>query len=237
MVSDRHKPVDPSEKNLGGIDLLSGLKPEVLRRLSDACMWRRFIPHQQIIDKQTESRDIFFVVKGRVRIVNYSIGGREITLDELPQGTFFGEMSAIDGLPRSARVISVANSLIAALDHKQFVTVLEGNPQVTLKLMVHLVAMVRESNARIMDLSTLAANNRVQGELLRRAKEVDGNTATIRPIPIHGDIAARIGTARETVARVLNDLARQGIIERTKDALVIRDVERLRAMVDVVRGE
>ena len=237
MARDRHKPVDPSERVLDGIDLLSGLRPEVLRRLSAICSWRRFVPHQQIIDKQTESRDIFFVVKGRVRIVNYSLAGREITLDELPQGGFFGEMSAIDGLPRSARVISVAHSLIAALEHKHFVAILESNPQVTLKLMVHLVAMVRESNARIMDLSTLAANNRVQGELLRRAKDIVGNTASIRPIPIHGDIAARIGTARETVARVLNDLARQGIIERTKDALVIRDVERLRSMIDVVRGE
>jgi CRP/FNR family cyclic AMP-dependent transcriptional regulator len=236
-VAERLKSVDPAERVLAGVELLTGLDGETLRRLSDACRWRRFLPHQQIIDKQNETRDIFFVVEGRVRIVNYSIGGRELTLDELPRGSFFGEMSAIDGLPRSARVIAVSTSLIAALDHKVFLTTLEGHPEISLKLMVHLVAMIRQSNARIMDLSTLAANNRIQAELLRRAKQSNGKRAEIKPIPIHGDIAARIGTARETVARVLNDLARQGIIERTRDTLIIHDVDRLRAMVDEVRGD
>lgn len=236
-MSERSRPVEPSEKNLGGIGLLGGLDARDLKRLADACRWRRFLPHQQIIDKQNDTRDIFFVVKGRVRVVNYSLGGREITLDELPAGGFFGEMAAIDGLPRSARVVSVAHSLIAGLDHGLFIQTLERHPKIALRLMAHLVGMIRQSNARIMDLSTLAANNRIQAELLRRAKELSRNKAEITPIPIHGDIAARIGTARETVARVLNDLARQGIIERTRESLIIHDVGRLKSMVEDVRGE
>ena len=46
----------------------------------------------------------------------------------------------------------------------------------------------------------------------------------------------RIGTTRETVARVLNDLARRGIVKRTKDALVVSDMARLHEMVENVRG-
>jgi CRP/FNR family cyclic AMP-dependent transcriptional regulator len=236
-LSERARPVEPSEKELGGVGLLAGLDPRELRRLAESCRWRRFLPHQQIIDKQHDTRDIFFVVKGRVRVVNYSLGGRELTLDELPEGSFFGEMSAIDGLPRSARVVAVVRSLVAGLDHALFIQTLERNPKIALRLMAHLVGMIRQSNARIMDLSTLAANNRIQAELLRRAKDLTRNKAEISPIPIHGDIAARIGTARETVARVLNDLARQGIIERTRESLIIHDVGRLKSMVEDVRGE
>ena len=63
------------------------------------------------------------------------------------------------------------------------------------------------------------------------------NTAMIRPIqPCSGDIAIRIGTTRETVARVLNDLARRGIVKRTKDALVVSDMARLHEMVEDVRS-
>ena len=62
------------------------------------------------------------------------------------------------------------------------------------------------------------------------------NEATISPIPLHGDIASRVSTTRETVARVMNDLARQGIVKRTKDSLVINDLERLKHMVEDVRG-
>ena len=89
-----------------------------------------------------------------------------------------------------------------------------------------------------MDLSTLGANNRVHADLLRLAEAGDkkDNTVMIKPIPVHGDIASRIGTTRETVARVLNDLSRRGIVKRTKDALVVSDLARLNEIVEDVRG-
>ena len=90
-----------------------------------------------------------------------------------------------------------------------------------------------------MDLSTLAANNRVQADLLRQAlNNLNGdNSASISPIPVHADIASRVSTTRETVARVMNDLARQGIVERQKNVFVIQDVNRLQEMIEKVRGE
>jgi CRP-like cAMP-binding protein len=74
---------------------------------------------------------------------------------------------------------------------------------------------------------------------LRRA-ELDGleeNSAVfLKPVPVHSDMANRAGTTRETVARVLNDLARQGVVKRQKDTLLISDMGRLREMVEEVRG-
>ena len=54
---------------------------------------------------------------------------------------------------------------------------------------------------------------------------------------MHADIASRVSTTRETVARVMNDLARQGILERQKNVLVVQDVSRLQEMIEEVRGE
>ncbi len=105
--------------------------------------------------------------------------------------------------------------------------------------MRHLASVVRDSTDRIMELSTLGANNRVHADLLRQARSnMNGkNKAVITPIPVHGDIASRASTTRETVARVMNDLARQGILERGKDQLVIDNVEKLQHLVEEVRGE
>ena len=95
-----------------------------------------------------------------------------------------------------------------------------------------------------MDLSTLGAHNRIYAELLREAREADptafdqgANQARIRPMPVHSNIAARVSTARETVARVLGDLTRKGILEREADALRIVDVNRLTQMVKDFRGD
>ena len=127
---------------------------------------------------------------------------------------------------------------MAFLPPDYFLKALVQHPALALKVMVHLAQIVRTSTDRIMDLSTLAVNNRIHADLLRQARTnmLEGNAATISPIPVHGDIASRVSTTRETVARVMNDLARQGIVKRTKDALVLPDVDRLREIVEEVRG-
>ncbi len=224
---------------LAGIDLLAPLTPEQLRGLERLCRWKRYPGREQIIDSQSETRDVFFVVSGQVRVVNYSVSGREITFNDLAEGSHFGELAALDGQPRSASVMALSDCLIASLPQEHFLETLEKCPAVARKVMVHLAQMVRVTTDRIMDLSTLGATNRVHADLLRRAqKSADGeNETVIHPIPVHGDIASLVSTTRETVARVMNDLARQGIVERKKDTLVIRDVKRLQEMVEEVRGD
>ncbi len=232
------QPVDGGDNSLAGIRLLSGLDKGQLADIEKNCRWRRYAPHQQIIDKESTTRDVCFVVSGRVRVVNYSFSGRGIILDELRSGGYFGELSAIDGLPRSARVVALDDAMIAFLPRSAFLRLLEGHPQLALKVMTHLAGVVRTSTQRIMDLSTLGANNRVHADLLRRAGDIDDAAveAAIEPIPIHSDIASRVSTTRETVARVMNDLARRGIIEKKENRLIIRDVQHLREMVEDVRG-
>lgn len=227
------------ENSLQGIDLLTGLTKKELAAVEKACRWRRYAPHQQIIDKESTTQDICFVVSGRVRVVNYSFSGRGIILDELPSESHFGELSAIDGKPRSARVVALEEAMIAFLPRQAFLRLLVDHPKLALKVMTHLATIVRRSTQRIMDLSTLGANNRVHADLLRHAGEIDDETieATLDPVPIHGDIASRVSTTRETVARVMNDLARKGIVEKKQNRLIIRDVQRLRDMVEDVRGE
>ena len=225
--------------SLSGIALLDELSASELEQLEQQCSWRHYSSQEQIIDRQSDTTDIFFVSEGRVRIVNYSLSGREITFDELGKGDHFGELAAIDGQPRSASVMALKGCLVASLSQERFRILVENHPKMALRLMETLAGMVRTSTDRIMDLSTLAANNRVQAEVLRQAREnsMDDISAIIKPIPVHGDIASRVSTTRETVARVMNDLARQGIVERRKDALVVGDMELLSEMVEEVRGE
>ncbi|MCH7485813.1 MAG: Crp/Fnr family transcriptional regulator [Proteobacteria bacterium] len=229
---------DSAPKALHKVKLFAGLSPEELGKIEVVCRYKRFSANEQIFDRNSKARDVFFVIRGKVRVVNYSLAGREITLDDISEGEYFGELAALDGQPRSASIMALTDCLIVALSPVQFVQVLERHPKVALRALRRLSQIVRRSTERIMDLSTLGANNRVHADLLRLAEAGDkkDNTVMIRPIPVHGDIASRIGTTRETVARVLNDLARRGIVKRTKDALVISDMARLHEMVEDVRG-
>jgi len=224
---------------LTDIRLLSELSEDEVEVVVKNCRWKTYGSGEQIIDQHSDSRDIFFVVEGRVRVVNYSLSGREITFDDLEPGSHFGELAAIDGLPRSASVMALSEARIASLPADQFRNIILQHPTIALKLMKHLAYLVRTSTSRIMELSTLGANNRIHADLLRMARKVteDDVIAIISPIPVHSDVASRVSTTRETVARVMNDLARKGIVERQKNALVVNDLDRLEDMVEDVRGD
>ena len=225
--------------NLKGIGLLRGLSASALEQAAKDCGWKQYAANEQIIDRQSETTDVFLVVEGRVRVVNYSITGREITLDDIDAGGHFGELAAIDEKPRSASVMALTPCNLAVISRDFFLDMVKSHPGVAILVMRDLAGIIRNSTVRIMDLSTLAANNRVQADLLRLASAnlTEDGIASISPIPVHGDVASRVSTTRETVARVMNDLARQGVVERLKDALLINDVDKLREMVDEVRGE
>ncbi len=222
------------------VPMFACLPAEVRSYLDRVLVWRRFRSGEEIIDRQSDSRDVFFVAEGRVRVALYSVSGREITLDDIGPGGHFGELAALDGEPRSASVMAVEPSLAASLGDEAFRKVATENPAMALSVMRRLAAVVRTSSGRILDLSTLGANNRVHAEVLclaRAAGIAADGSASISPIPVHSDMASRVSTTRETVARVMGDLARQGVVIREKSALVVRDVAKLATLVEDVRGD
>ena len=107
-----------------------------------------------------------------------------------------------------------------------------------LAMLRHLAGTLRAATGRIFDLSTLGAHNRIHAELLRLAKPgpEEQNTAVIRPIPVHGDIASRVSTTRETVARALGELGRRGLVRREGDTLIVQDLRAFIGMVKDFKG-
>jgi len=226
-----------TSRSLVNIVLFEGLAANSLARIAQRCRWRVYGDHEFIIDRESDSRDVYFITAGKARVVNYSLSGREIAFDDIDVGGFFGELAALDGLPRSATILALEETTVASMAPELFVGLLEEHPQVALRVMRSLAHVVRTASERIMDLSTLGAHNRVQAELLRQARATAGeNQAEIRPVPVHGDIASRVSTTRETVARVFSDLTRQGLLKRQRDTLLVLDLQRLEDMVETLRS-
>ena len=120
-----------------------------------------------------------------------------------------------------------------------FLKLLVKHSPVSMKVLQRLTNIVRTSNDRIMDLTTLKAVPRVCRELMRLTKP-DAAVAellVIRPILSHNEIASRASTTRERVARVLGQLATRGIVERKNKALYIRDIDRLEKLASGADGD
>ena len=222
-----------SRRTLRHVRLLSPVPDEALANIAQLCRWQEFQARKQIVAHNDDSREVFFVAYGRVKVALLSRGGREVSYREIGAGDMFGEFAAIDGGPRSSNVIALEDCLVAAMPQDTFWRILRDHPEVAAELLKAHVQLIRLYSERIFEFTALAVTNRIHAELLRlaRANMSDDNTAAIYPVPTHPAIASRVSTHREAVTREFSSLTRKGIIERRDDRLYVLDVARLEKMV------
>ncbi len=230
--------MQPRSRMLEQVEILQTLPEREREQLANRLRWKQYGAGEQIISHLDRSTDVFLVLQGKVRVVIYSLAGTEVTFRDIKAGQYFGELAAIDGLPRTASIVALGDSVIASMSADMFWEILRAYPDAAARLIKDLTSSVRALTERVFEFSVLAVNNRIHAELLRLAQDhmTGENVAVIDPVPTHAEIANRISTRREAVTRELNQLSRAGVIQRRSDTLVVRDVERLRRLVQEVVG-
>ncbi|MGE8133100.1 Crp/Fnr family transcriptional regulator [Novosphingobium subterraneum] len=174
------------------------------------------------------ANDVYVVLEGSVSVSLVSAQGRETVLRAIGPREMFGELAAIDGEPRSADVVAVENSTLLVIPGPTFAGLLGVEPVLSLWLARYLSHQVRYLTNRIYELSTMGVGPRLQAELLRLAGEPDqAGAATINRIPTQAELAARIGTNRETVTREFSLLIKEGLVTREGRRIVVPSVARL----------
>jgi CRP-like cAMP-binding protein len=225
----------PKPDALRNFDFFRGVSDEAFAALSRSCRRTSFGAKELIIAHEDRSSDVLFLMSGKARVNIYSPGGQRVSFRDINEGAIFGELSAIDGEPRSASVEGIEPCTAVIMPQKTFLQALSDHPAFMMAVMGHLTKQVRSLTARF---STLAVANRVQAELLRLAERSpsQANQALLAPAPTHAEIASRISTHREAVTRELSWLEDQGLIAKEGRTLRIMDLARLRRMVSFSDG-
>lgn len=221
-------------------EVLKDLPPKALRDLATACAWNSAPSGKQIVLANEPSSDVYFVVNGRVKVLLYSaLEGKPVLFATLGPLEMFGEMAAIDGMPRSATVEAEEDCVLAVLPREQFLRLIHAYPAFSYAVMKQLVAQIRRLSDRVYEFSTLGVQARVYAELLRiavLAGEENGQ-ALLSPAPLLVDLAARVSTHREAVSRVISRLQDNGILRREGLNIRLLDIARLRRLLIEEKGE
>jgi CRP-like cAMP-binding protein len=180
---------------------------------------------ERVFERGSVGEEVFFVVEGALNVVSFSPVGQEVTFATAPAGATVGEFAAIDGLPRSASVVAIEDSLVAVLDAPSFVALIKADGMVAFELLCRLSAMVRRGDERVVEIGNRQATSRVYGELLRLAQtdQTAPDLWVVKPLPPLRDLAGTAGTTREIVSGALRQLYPSGIIRRKCDTLYILD--------------
>jgi CRP-like cAMP-binding protein len=216
----------PYAELLKNVSLFHRVQPDELERIAAMLTERQVSKDAHIVTQSEPGDALFIIAKGRVKVVIFGDNGREVILTLLKAGEFFGEMSLLDHLPRSANVIASEDSTVLVLKREQFVEHIQKSPTTALNVMSELSRRLRRADEIIGNLATLDVYGRVAHIMIDLAKkdgeEVDEGIL-IRERPTQQDIASMIGTSRETVSRVLSEFQRRGFVEmRGREILLSR---------------
>ncbi len=221
-------------RKLSQISVLKTLNKSVITAISCYAQQHYFETNEYLIRHSSTDKNVFFLLKGRLRATISSSRGREIGYKEIRQGDMFGELSAIDDQPRSISIIAIEPSVAAIIKQADFIKLLKTETDFAITVMKHLTAMVRILSDRVFEFGTMSIQERVYIELLRMAQPYINNSSTveIHPVPTHTQIANMIGANREAVTREMNNVKSSGLIKiKTGRTLVINDLEALEQIV------
>ncbi len=222
-----------SIEKLKKIQLFRELSEPELLLIQPAIHESIYVPEGVILSHGESSSTAYILMSGAVRSTTFSSSGKEICFQHLEQGEMFGELSAIDGLPRTTSIIADTECVLGVIDSQQLWTLMETYPAVMAAVLKRLTSLVRFLCSRVYEYGALGTRERTRVEILRLAKKhmIDDKNAVITDMPTHENIANRIASHREAVTKEFSYLTKMGLIEKKGKTLVVPDVNALSATV------
>lgn len=202
------------------VPLFAGLDEQSLLKLETGATVRIYPRNTVIINQGDESNSLYVILTGRVKVYLGSEDGREIILDFLEAGEAFGELALIDGERRSASVMTTEESRIAMLPQRHFLECLRNHPDISINLMRTLTGRIRSMAGQVENLALLDVYGRIARELMKQSDQMPDGRRITQAIT-HQDLANLVGSSREMVTKILNDLKRGGYIDIEHHRIII----------------
>lgn len=212
---------------LRDIPMFSELQEDTLQKIYDSGYVKSYKKNEIIFSEEEAGNSMFFIVEGKVKVLR-SDEDKEVIISMLNAGEFFGEISILDGMGRSATVSAVENSKIFILQRNEFLELLNNHPEVSISLLRELSIRLRNATNKIKALSLKDAEGKVATVLIQIADDIGRikkGVVEIDNLPYQQELANMAGTSRETVSRTLHSLAKKGMIELEGSKIRILDYE------------
>jgi len=205
--------------NIKTVNLFSSLQYNEIEAISRITSLKHYPKSYTVFQEGEEGNALYIVINGKVKVSLYGEDGREYVLDIIGKDGFFGELSLIDGLPRSANIITIENSEFLVIRRADLLKLLMENPKITISILKILSKRLRAADERIRGFAFL----NVEGRILKYLTEIGEKTGIriknyliIENSPTQIEIASSCGCSRETVSRMLKSLIEKGIINAGK---------------------
>ena len=212
-------------------DLFRKLNPTQIDRLASCIVEKSVVRGTIIFAKDDPGSCLFAIRKGTVKITAPAVDGHDAMLNRMTDGDIFGEIALLDGRPRTADAVAVTDCEMFVIERRDFLPLVQEEPQIALKLTEILCARLRRTTQQAESLMFLRLPGRLAKALLRLSFG-DGATNERKIAITQKDLANLIGMARETTNRQLRLWEQQNWIRLKRGGIVILSVKALERIAE-----
>src|ERR1700688_1706736 len=208
------------------------LDPEALDQLCRYAKHAALKRGATIVSKGDPGNSLIAVISGTVKISVSSVDGRSAILNLIGPGEIFGEMSVLDGQPRSADAIANTNCEIFTVDRREFLPFVRSQPALAMKFIELLCARLRWTSDQVEQVILQNLPGRLASAPIRltekHKQEPKGRTIAVT----QQEISEMVGMTRESINKQLRAWAARDWVRLEHGAIVVLNVEKLRELVE-----
>lgn len=219
---------------LARVPLFTSLKPAYIAELASKVRIRNYRRGEIIFHKDDPGPTLYIIKTGQVKITTYSSEGEEVILSILTENEFFGELSLLDGKPRSANVTAIETTQVLVLQQHDFLDTIEKHPEIAKQIMVALSERLRQTNRLLEDIVFLDLSGRLCRRLLELSEKHGRKTDKGIEIDLRftqQDLADYVGASRVAVNKLLGSFRDKGFISILSKHIIIHRPEELKKRI------
>ncbi len=212
-------------------DLFSIFCPHKFDEFGENHQLKNYMKGEFIYFSEDPSNTIFMLAEGKVKILYYTEDGEEVTKSVLSVGEVFGELALLGEEKRKDFAQSMQDdTLICQITLDQMRSLMKEDTAFALKINRQIGLKIQKLERKLESLVFKDVRSRVL-EFLRdyalEKGEQNGHSYTVHHFLTHKNIADLVGTTRQTVTTLLNDLRNEGLIDFSRKKVYISDIRDL----------
>ncbi|MGH2585634.1 MAG: Crp/Fnr family transcriptional regulator [Dehalococcoidia bacterium] len=211
------------------VRVFADLAPEELALLARRAHRRRVPRGAMIMHQDDMGTAAYFIVAGGADVLLESEDGRQFIVAQLGPGDHVGEMSLLDGEPRSATVVASADADLLVLQREEFLQEIAQHPRLMREMLTALSRRLRVADAQVAALAFGDTAARLARLLLQNGKPITNGGLVVHAV--QEQLAAMAGTTRQTVGRIFGEWRRAGYIRTGRSSTVVLRPDALRQII------
>ena len=231
VITDAHHcSVDFRLRLIGRLNFFAGLPAEALEEINRYFYELSFELGERIYTVGDPAEKLYVVAEGKVKIMQHPLGGRDVLLEILTTGEFFGNLTALGAASYSDSAEAQSPCCILCIRSDDFRKILDKYPELALKALEIMAARLNEANMRVMQLSSMPVEKRIAITLHKLAHKLGRKKDSMLLIDVplsRDDLAEMTSATPESVSRVMSQLQTSGVIESGRQWVGVVDMDAL----------